>query len=412
MILSDHDFFSLNETVVALDRKLAGVQRKDVDSAVDSYRSRMDGARRELRRRGVDTDRVEREAEAVGHRIGERLSRGDVSKSLSALLEDTQTDFLTTFRTMYDDLGDQRDLESGVELFLLVLVANTVASVVLGLLIGPMAGMMATAAIVAPFTEETARREAIQRGYGLSSFTAAVNAFEFVSYVSNMLRVGMSLGVAVTIRLTLAVLHQFLGALQKWGYVKDIQAGVDPADAGRFEYGAAIFIHALNNMYGGLVWKAIFPKVFGEDGRGVRSDGTSSTLIESNTTSMNLLDVDLIIETDLSLSEGWFQQWMTGADGDTRRELIRLKDDIRTEGDRREALAAVEQAIDNSNRVLTNSDWKDWALSAGLGLLPVVGAVANIARVIARAVGSDDRQRFRDAMMELHTEIRQMKLKG
>ena len=331
MILETTDFLSLSETVATLDAKLSSVPRRDVDSAVSNYQNRMDGVRKELRRRGVDTGRVELEAEAAGRRIGQRLKSGDVSKSLRALLEDTQADFLTTFRTMYDDLGDQKDLESGVELFLLVLFANTVASIVLSVLVGPMAGMMVTAVIVAPFTEETARREAIQRGYGLSSFTAAVNAFEFISYVSRMLQVGVSLGVAVTIRLTMAVFHQFLGALQKWGYVKDIQAGVDPVNAGKFEYGAAIFIHALNNMYGGLLWKAIFPKVFGEDVQDIHF--SNAPLLESTT--MNLLDVDLLIESDLALSESWFQQWFTGSDGETRRELVNLKEHIRTEDDRR-----------------------------------------------------------------------------
>ena len=59
-------------------------------------------------------------------------------------------------------------------------------------------------------------------------------------------------------------MHHMLGSLQKWGYVRDIQDGKKPEDAGSVEYALAIMIHALNNAFGSVFWKLVFPAAFGE----------------------------------------------------------------------------------------------------------------------------------------------------
>ena len=263
------------------------------------------------------------------------------------------------------------------------------------------------AVLVAPFVEERARREAIRRGHGLSSFTAIVNGYEFTTGVGALVGSGASVGAAVTIRTFVVVLHQLLGALQKWGVARDLELGVDPAEAGKREYRAAIVIHTLYNFLGGGIWQAVFPRSLGEN-----VTLQPNAAFESDNMLHENIDIDIIISCEPApLHEGWFRQWFTGADDETREKLTRLKSQIRTEKEREEALDAIETVSDNSNRVFTFSNWKDFATSVGFNLVPVFGQIVQFSRVIMRAAGERDRQKFRQAMMDLHAEIKNMKLK-
>lgn len=223
-------------------------------------------ARAALKKAGVNVDKADRVAKEEADRL--LAKHRDAFKysapSFQDLAGDVQTSLLKTFATLYSDLQERQDVEAGILAFMVVYAVNTSMMIIsAGLLGGPL-GMAFTAVVVAPFVEETARRHLIQSGHGLSTFTVAINAFEFIQYTSMMIRMGVSAGVAVTIRGTLAIFHQFLGALQKWGYIRDIKAGLSPEAAGQTEYLLAILFHVINNAFGIEFWKMVFPKTFKE----------------------------------------------------------------------------------------------------------------------------------------------------
>lgn len=248
--------------------------KQQFDSSMSEFTKDSREKEARLRKAGVNVDAIKRKAAKAGEKAGAQM-RGlrENAVSESQLSQTVQKHFLEVFTGIYSDLGNDGELEAGLVLFLIVLVANTFIAAILGAIgmavTGSMTGVFVANAItgifVAPITEETARRYAIKQGKGLSSLTLFINSFEFVSYVGQMIQMGIPVAAAVFIRTVLALFHQFLGALQKWGYLKDIAAGVDPEDAGTFEYYLAITIHALNNAFGGVVWKAIMPSLFGED---------------------------------------------------------------------------------------------------------------------------------------------------
>lgn len=235
-------------------------------------------ARAALKKAGIDVDKADRLAKAETDRLlaKHREAFKNSAPSFQELANDVQTSLLKTFATLYSDLQEQEDVEAGIMAFLAVYVVNTMMMILtVGMFGGPI-GMAFTAVVVAPFVEETARRQLIQHGHGLSTFTVAINVFEFMQYTSMMVRAGVSAAVAVTIRGTLAIFHQFLGALQKWGYIKDIKAGMSPEEAGRTEYLLAILFHVINNAFGIEFWKMVFPKTFKESADGL----DPTTLIE------------------------------------------------------------------------------------------------------------------------------------
>jgi hypothetical protein len=213
---------------------------------------------------------------AAGFHVEEMLTKcraaaSGLATTVAPLLSDPKADigqvagimhesFVKTFVTMYNGISDGNEFSAGLMLFLLILIVNTFAMTLFSVFLGPQAAMMVTSVFVAPIVEESARRQALKQGEGLASLTMLINTYEFTSYVSMMLKAGIKLGVAVAIRGTLAVFHQFLGALQKWGYQKGVLSGESKDEAGRATYVIAILIHVLNNAFGGVFWKAILPK--------------------------------------------------------------------------------------------------------------------------------------------------------
>lgn len=265
LTLNEFSLFGFN--FGSIDKAEAAKREEDVTKRTSEARSA-------LKKAGVNVDMVDRMAKAESDRIiakyrGAGRANGTIvlkhaAPSFQELASDVHTSLLKTFATLYSDLQDQRDVEAGLVAFMVVYLVNTMMlAIAVGLTGGPI-GMAFTAVVVAPFVEETARRQLIQQGHGLSTFTVAINTFEFMQYTSMMISAGVSAGVAVTIRGTLAIFHQFLGALQKWGYIRDLKNGERPEDAGSTEYVLAILLHVINNAFGTNFWKMVFPGTFKE----------------------------------------------------------------------------------------------------------------------------------------------------
>ena len=275
MILTGSSDAAVLNEFLSLTKDVAGagsLSKAEVEKRVRDHEKRMATARAALRKAGVNVEKAERIAKLHGEKLvagvrGLNEATADFANanpSFRELVKETHVGFLATFSSMYDDLSDDKDVEAGLILFMIVLAANTMAAVVAIGLLGTVGGTAFTGVVVAPFVKETARRHAITTGSGLATFTVAVNAFEFVQYTAMMVSAGISVVTAVVIRGTVAFMHHMLGSLQKWGYVRDIQDGKKPEDAGSIEYALAIMIHALNNAFGSVFWKLVFPAAFGE----------------------------------------------------------------------------------------------------------------------------------------------------
>lgn len=127
---------------------------------------------------------------------------------------------------------------------------------------------------------------------------------------------------------------------------------------------------------------------------------------------MSIMNEDNLFLEENYLEEGFWSQWFKGHDDDLLDKYRgELKDKIKTESDRRKALEEIDDAIDNSNRVITNSDFKDWAVGLGLNLVPFVGMWTGLARVVMRLSDSDKRKAFREALHKARHEITSLKLK-
>ena len=121
------------------------------------------------------------------------------------------------------------------------------------------------------------------------------------------------------------------------------------------------------------------------------------------------LDIDLLIELHDSVGQE-ARRFLSGIDSKLEVDVEQLKAGIRTEEDREELLKTILQAIDDSNRMIPGASIKDRLAMTGLGLTGV-GAVIAASAVVVRYNNSDDRDEFRDAMLDLYYEIKHMKLK-
>lgn len=189
-------------------------------------------------------ERAERAARSAAPSLAGRLARSP---------KQAERSFLEVLRGIYSELGDPSDAASGLQVLLVLFVTSVLALQVLTALVGSFTAQLLSALVLAPIMEEYARRVLIQRGSGLSTFTFGINAIEFVGYVVKMTDMGIGLGVAVVFRLIAAFAHELLGAYQRWGFERDVQNGVDAADAGAREFRTAVVIHAAFNAFNAFI---------------------------------------------------------------------------------------------------------------------------------------------------------------
>jgi len=297
MILTETQFTEvdiLNEGFVddvwSFVSKLFSMSPRDAERTARESRQRMASSELALRNKGVDVARVKKLAAEGGRKAAEAI-RGTpmteaalqegVGSALSGTAEKVQEHFFKTYATIYNDLvkGDNvgEEWTVGTTLFLAALTINTfLHSMLLSFGVAPGLAMVILAVIIAPIVEESARRIALRSGRGLSAYTAILNTFEFANYVSSAVRAGAKFGRMVVIRIATAFgMHQVNSALQKWGYMKDLEGGKSEEEAGRIEFLAAIGIHVAWNTIG-----TVFSQAIGRWALGVKEDAAVDGLTD------------------------------------------------------------------------------------------------------------------------------------
>ena len=113
-------------------------------------------------------------------------------------------------------------------------------------------------------------------------------------------------------------------------------------------------------------------------------------------------------EGEEHLNESVIDRLFTGTDDGVLKDFRKeLKSGISAR-DKEKMLEELDAMIDSSNRVLTVSSFKEWLVAAGLGVL--TGGLTNVIRVAYRAATGDDRKKFREACMDLRSEVKAAKV--
>jgi hypothetical protein len=219
-----------------------------------------------LKKAGMNVAKCKALCEKEGKRVGHNFKNLHESTSSGVtLVEETSLSFIKVFTTIYDDITKAGDLEAGLNIFLILLISNLFVTALLSVLFGPIIASQVVGIFIGPFCEEYARNYAIKQGKGLSTFTAAINTYEFITYVSKALSKGIKLSVAISVRLLLVLLHQLMAALQKYGYLKDLKKGKSEESAGSLAFVLAVILHALSNAYIDKILILVFPNPFKEE---------------------------------------------------------------------------------------------------------------------------------------------------
>lgn len=113
---------------------------------------------------------------------------------------------------------------------------------------------------------------------------------------------------------------------------------------------------------------------------------------------------------DQALNEDFFEIWFKGEDQDS---VDRLRNKLRagygSESEKTRDLEAIDEAIDNANRIFTYNGPLDWAKGVGLSLITI--GIAEWIRMILRATNGSSRANFREALMDLRSEIKNAPIK-
>ena len=111
-----------------------------------------------------------------------------------------------------------------------------------------------------------------------------------------------------------------------------------------------------------------------------------------------------------TLTEGVFGRWATGIDEDEMQRIAdQVKRGITSESERKAALENIDSLIDNSNRVLTTSDFTQFIITFAAGSF--TSGISTIVRTVMRLSTSERRKAFRESLYALRAEIVAMKLK-
>ena len=110
-----------------------------------------------------------------------------------------------------------------------------------------------------------------------------------------------------------------------------------------------------------------------------------------------------------ALHEGFWKQWFSGHDDEQLKEFReKLQDKIKTEDDRKKLLDEIDDAIDNTSRILGDSNVRRWFTTAGLSML---FSILPLVKMIVRLSNADQRKAFRESLYKLRSEVVALKLK-
>ena len=110
-----------------------------------------------------------------------------------------------------------------------------------------------------------------------------------------------------------------------------------------------------------------------------------------------------------ALHEGFWKQWFSGHDDEQLKEFReRLQDKIKTEDDRKKLLDEIDDAIDNTSRILADNNVSRWFTTAGLTMFI---SIIPLVKMIARLSSADQRKAFRESLYKLRSEVVALKLK-
>ena len=109
-----------------------------------------------------------------------------------------------------------------------------------------------------------------------------------------------------------------------------------------------------------------------------------------------------------ALHEGFWKQWFSGHDDEQLKEFReKLQGKIKTEDDRKKLLDEIDDAIDNTSRILGDSNVRRWLTTVGLTML---FSIIPLMKLIARLSNADQRKAFRESLHKLRSEVVALKL--
>jgi hypothetical protein len=113
------------------------------------------------------------------------------------------------------------------------------------------------------------------------------------------------------------------------------------------------------------------------------------------------------LTTFSTINESWWDRYFKGHDTDSIIEITdTMKNKIHTEDDKKKAIEEIDELIDNSNRVFTPSSFPTFVADLGLSFTP-----APLIKLIVRLGSSEERSKYKEALLKIRSQIQSMKVK-
>lgn len=200
-----------------------------------------------LKDHGISMDSIESTANKITKKIKNLMNRNlspkEASKEVSKELSDSISSIVMKVHKSSAKTGVPVHAKflGSLSIFILLLVSQIVSTAILVPMVGNLTPAI-TSLIIAPLTEETAKRVAIGKKYPFF-YTGFFSGIEFIGYVIPMINAGASIPGAIIVRLAGVLLHFTTTMIQK--YIID-KYGIESV-AGKLSWVVAVIIHMIYN---------------------------------------------------------------------------------------------------------------------------------------------------------------------
>lgn len=215
----------------------------------------------QLNSKGIKVNRMLAYSDKVGKELAIKIKKEKFSKAGAKNIAKYTSEAIGDIkRNAIDEITEQlkdfiTDASGGDEyigafiLLGIVLCVNTMFNILFTILFGPLGGIALTSIIIAPITEEIAKLVSVrfEKDRSGSIYNVVFNMTEFMMYFSRMYEAGVSIPVAIGIRIPAVIMHSVNTWLISSGFKSDVKNGRSEDTAGSIATILTMCIHSIFN---------------------------------------------------------------------------------------------------------------------------------------------------------------------
>lgn len=239
------------------------LNKSKVNKALKNFKYNKNRYIAQLNSKGIKVDSMITYSDKIGKELAikikkERFDKNgakNINKLTTQAIVKIKRNLIVDIKNIITDVSGGDDVVSSIILLSIVICVNTMFSALFTILLGPVGGNIITAVLIAPITEEIGKLVAvkIEKDHSGNIYNVIFNVTEFTIYVTSMLSTGISLPLAIGVRIPAVIMHTVNNFIISTGYKKDIKNGHKEETAGSVATMITMCIHGLFNALASII---------------------------------------------------------------------------------------------------------------------------------------------------------------